>query len=123
MFVKDLGRENFREHVRRILSLIAPIPLNGRLDPSELRVRLRLHLKLEITALMIITMCPQLMQLTPTSRFFWTRNNGGAVLPVGETRRSADFHVSADLTRTSERRLQAGKFLGFEVLRLRLRAG
>ena len=47
------------------------------------------------------------------------RNNGGAVLPVGETRRSADFHVSADLTRTSERRLQAEKKLRFEELRSR----
>ena len=46
----------------------------------------------------------------------WTRNNGGAVLPVGETRRSADFYVSADLTRTSERRLQAEKKLRFEEL-------
>ena len=43
------------------------------------------------------------------SRFFLTRNNDGAVLPAGETRRSADFYVSADLTRPSERRLQAGK--------------
>ena len=53
------------------------------------------------------------------SRFFWTRNNGGAVLPVGETRRSADFYVSADLTRPSERRLQADFFLRFEELRSR----
>ena len=37
-------------------------------------------------------------------------------MPVGETRPTADFYVSADLTRTSERRLQAGKILGFEVL-------
>ena len=57
--------------------------------------------------------------LFPSSRFFWTRNNGGAVLPVGETRRSADFHVSADLTRTSERRLQAEKKMRFEELRSR----
>ena len=42
-----------------------------------------------------------------------------AVLPVGETWPTADFYVSADLTRTSERRLQAGKLLGFEVLRSR----
>ena len=47
------------------------------------------------------------------THFFWTRNSSGAVLPVGETRLMADFYVSADLTRTSERRLQAGKFLGF----------
>ena len=40
-------------------------------------------------------------------------------MPVGETRRSADFHVSADLTRTSERRLQAEKNLRFEELRSR----
>ena len=40
-------------------------------------------------------------------------------MPVGETRRSADFHVSADLTRTSERRLQAEKKLRFEELRSR----
>jgi hypothetical protein len=53
------------------------------------------------------------------SRFFWTRNNGGAVLPVGETRRSADFYVSADLTRPSERRLQAGKNRVFRHLSLR----
>ena len=51
--------------------------------------------------------------------FFWTRNNGGAVLPVGETRRSADFYVSADLTRPSERRLQAGKNCVFRHLSLR----
>jgi len=44
------------------------------------------------------------------SRFFWTRNSSGAVLAVGETRPAADFYVSADLTRTSERRLQAGIF-------------
>ena len=30
-------------------------------------------------------------------------------MAVGETRPAADFYVSADLTRTSERRLQAGK--------------
>ena len=47
------------------------------------------------------------------SRFFWTRNSSGAVLAVGETRPAADFYVSADLTRNSERRLQAGKFLSF----------
>ena len=40
-------------------------------------------------------------------------------MPVGETRRSADFYVSADLTRTSERRLQAEKKLRFEELRSR----
>ena len=44
------------------------------------------------------------------SNFFWTRNNGGAVLAVGETRPAADFYVYADLTRPSERRLQAGNF-------------
>jgi hypothetical protein len=40
-------------------------------------------------------------------------------LPVGETRRSVDFYVSADLTRPSERRLQAGFFLSIEELRSR----
>jgi len=38
-------------------------------------------------------------------------------LPVGETRRSVDFYVSAVLTRPSERRLQAGKILSFEELK------
>ena len=41
------------------------------------------------------------------SRFFGTRNSSGAVLAVGETRPATDFYVSADLTRTSERRLQS----------------
>ena len=40
-------------------------------------------------------------------------------MPVGETRPTADFYVSADLTRTSKRRLQAGNFLSFEELRSR----
>jgi hypothetical protein len=40
-------------------------------------------------------------------------------LPVGETRRSADFYVSADLTRPSERRLRAGKNRVFRHLTLR----
>ena len=64
-----------------------------------------------------VHMCPFTERLCrfemPRSRFFWTRNSSGAVLPVGETRPTADFYVSADLTRTSERRLQAGKLLGF----------
>ena len=56
------------------------------------------------------------MAYAPISRFFWTRNSSGPVLPVGETRPSADFYVSADLTRTSERRLQARKNWGNEKL-------
>ena len=60
--------------------------------------------------------------LLTSHAFFGPGNNGGAVLPVGETRRSADFYVSADLTRPSERRLQAEKKMRFEELRSRAEA-